>query len=106
MENRQYLNFLIIAVHNVDDTVIAVDHFADCFIFDLGHHAAHTWKLLQRTNLLYHLFLEDLRKIGSADALVILNDGIKFALCLLSKTNFSHGRFVFSPSVVAIGGDA
>ena len=90
MEDCQHLDLFVAGVHYVDDAVIAIDHFANRFIPDLWHDAAYARETLKRADLLNYLLLEDLREVGSADALVVLDDGVEFVLRLLSKPDVCH----------------
>ena len=80
MEDRKHLDFLVVAVHDVDDSIVAVNDFADRLVLNLWHCAAHARKRLQRAKLLDHLFLEDLREVGRTNALVFVGAGVFMGL--------------------------
>ena len=54
VQNRQYLNGLYIRIHNIHDSIAAVNQFSNRLVAYLGHFPTQTGHLLELLGLLKH----------------------------------------------------
>ena len=48
------------------------------------------WESFERSKLRNHLLFEHFCEVGSADALVVFDDRVEFALCLFGNSDLGH----------------